>query len=57
MSNVCMVCSIDVDECSDDAFCPTNSHCVNTDGDYQCDCDHGYQSNNSSCCEFIGGKP
>ena len=29
--------------------CQANSHCVNTDGDYQCICDLGYFKNGSSC--------
>ena len=44
--------SKDIDECADDLLndCPLETtRCVNTYGDYNCECQQGYQNNGSSC--------
>ena len=47
---VCVLMYVDVNECDEGLVtCQANSHCVNTDGDYQCICDLGYFKNGSSC--------
>lgn len=41
----------DIDECTEgNAMCPDeNSHCTNTLGSYQCDCDTGFINNGTQC--------
>lgn len=41
----------DIDECAARiASCPdVNSHCTNTPGSYQCDCNIGFMNNETAC--------
>ncbi len=42
--------TVDIDECATGAsMCTANSHCVNTPGSFNCECDVGFQGNGSLC--------
>lgn len=47
-----LTCSDDINECSGSpgVTCPSNSHCVNSQGSYLCSCDKGYQQDASGNC-------
>lgn len=46
----------DIDECREGiARCGTNSHCVNTEGSYECSCSRGYARNSTFGCTQIPG--
>lgn len=45
-------CNDDINECSNGSTtCPVHSDCLNTEGDYVCQCQPGYFKNSSSLCE------
>ena len=49
----------DIDECREGiARCGPNSHCVNTDGSYECTCSRGYtRDSHSGCVQTPGMCP
>ena len=40
---------IDNDECSDGSPCDSNAECTNTDGSFECMCNHGYTGDGRTC--------
>lgn len=47
---------IDIDECSEGtAQCSPNSHCVNTEGSYECQCARGFIRNSTYGCFATAG--
>ena len=49
----------DIDECATGAsMCTANSHCVNTPGSFNCECDVGFQASGNlcvgKCCCAVG---
>jgi hypothetical protein len=44
----------DVDECSNNSYCSSNGHCVNTVGSFYCQCDNGYTSDDQNCVGMYG---
>lgn len=48
----------DIDECREGiARCGSNSHCVNTEGSYECTCPRGYTRSASGCSQVPGMCP
>ena len=42
----------DIDECKDDPnLCEANLHCLNSPGNYTCDCRKGYKNNGTDCLD------
>ena len=49
-SRVLFLDNVDIDECGTGAsMCTENSHCVNTPGSFNCECNVGFQANGSLC--------
>ncbi|XP_026857231.2 thrombomodulin [Electrophorus electricus] len=43
----------DINECDDDRLCPgENSHCVNTDGGFDCRCKDGFKKGKDTCEDY-----
>ena len=42
---------IDINECSDVAFCHANAKCENTIGSYNCTCNSGYKGDGKVRCD------
>ena len=41
---------LDVDECADGSHnCDANAACTNTQGEFACDCDYGYEGDGTTC--------
>lgn len=44
---------IDINEClQEEDPCGENGSCVNTEGSYECECDHGYEFDSSTCVDI-----
>ena len=43
------IISPDVNECDRDAGCDTNAECTDTEGSYECHCNHGYSGDGFAC--------
>ena len=51
---------VDIDECEEATFtCQDNAHCMNTESSYECECDEGYEEDDTGECQgeghFCGG--
>lgn len=50
-------CSVDIDECIDSSSsCQKNSHCINTQGSFHCECDDGFWSSEKVATVCKGNK-
>lgn len=46
-----IILSLDIDECQDQP-CDSHATCNNTDGSFNCSCNHGFYGNGRSCCKL-----
>jgi len=45
-----LCCYADINECNhNNGGCWEHSMCINTDGGYRCECQHGFESQGSTC--------
>ena len=47
------IISPDVNECDREADCDTNAECTDTEGSYECHCNHGYSGDGFACTSVI----
>ena len=41
--------SVDIDECQSANICDIHAECINTAGNYSCDCNTGYSGDGVNC--------